>query len=250
MKKKFVVAANWKSYLDSTESSRLLAKLDGVTDATYVEHIVCPSLISLSQRKCSPQKWSFGVQDLFWDGHGAYTGEPHIKDVKKLKAKYAIVGHSERRVYLGETDTTVSMKAMFARENKITPIICIGENMKQHKDGTTTTVLRRQLQSVVAPLMQHGSETIYIAYEPIWAIKGFGTGKKVKAKELAETIAFLRSYLDKYEHVRYKLLYGGSVDAQLAPQYMNVSIDGFLIGSASTKYASLKDLLKSIYSRI
>lgn len=249
MKNKFLVVANWKSYLDSSQSSRLLSKLDGFSDTSHVKHIVCPSLVAVSQQASVLKKWYLGVQDIFWEGQGAYTGEFHIKDLKKLKVKYAIVGHSERRVYLGETDAMVAKKALFALENNVTPIICFGENMAQHKAGKTKSVLRSQLQAIIGNVAEGAKKAnIIIAYEPIWAIKGFGTGKKVSQKALAETILFIHNEMEKYTNCNYQLLYGGSVDDELAPKYMKTSIDGFLVGSASTKYASLKNLLQTIYS--
>ena len=177
-----------------------------------------------------------GAQDVSAWESGAYTGEVSAAMLKELGCRYAIVGHSERRQYHGETDSVVADKAKAALSAGVTPIVCVGETLAEREAGHTEEVVKRQLAAVI-----HGNghciSEIVVAYEPVWAI---GTGKTATPQEAQSVHAVLRAQLaaatDRAAGM--KILYGGSMNAANAATLLaQPDIDGGLIGGASLKAA-------------
>lgn len=177
-----------------------------------------------------------GAQDVSAWVSGAYTGEVSAAMLKELGCRYAIVGHSERRQYHGETDSLVADKAKAALSAGVTPIVCVGETLAEREAGHTEEVVKRQLAAVI-----HGNghciSEIVVAYEPVWAI---GTGKTATPQEAQSVHAVLRAQLaaatDRAAGM--KILYGGSMNAANAATLLaQPDIDGGLIGGASLKAA-------------
>lgn len=177
-----------------------------------------------------------GAQDVSAWVSGAYTGEVSAAMLKELGCRYAIVGHSERRQYHGETDSVVADKAKAALSAGVTPIVCVGETLAEREAGHTEEVVKRQLAAVI-----HGNghciSEIVVAYEPVWAI---GTGKTATPQEAQSVHAVLRAQLaaatDRAAGM--KILYGGSMNAANAATLLaQPDIDGGLIGGASLKAA-------------
>lgn len=183
-----------------------------------------------------------GAQDVSAWESGAYTGEVSAAMLKELGCRYAIVGHSERRQYHGETDAVVADKAKAALAAGVTPIVCVGETLAEREAGQTEEVVKRQLAAVIHT-NGHCISEIVVAYEPVWAI---GTGKTATPQEAQAVHAVLRAQLAAAtEHaVGVKILYGGSMNAANAATLLaQPDIDGGLIGGASLKAADFLTII-------
>jgi triosephosphate isomerase (TIM) len=179
---------------------------------------------------------ALGAQDVSSHEAGAYTGEVSAAMLRDLGVRYAIVGHSERRQYHGETDAVVAEKARMALASGITPIVCVGETLAERDAGATEDVVRRQLAAVIH-VNGHCISEIVVAYEPVWAI---GTGKTASPQQAQQVHAVLRAQLKAAtaRPERISILYGGSMNAGNAAQLLaEPDIDGGLIGGASLKPA-------------
>jgi len=175
-----------------------------------------------------------GSQDVSAHEQGAYTGEVAAAMLKDFAVRYAIVGHSERRQYHGETDEQVAHKAQRALSAGITPIVCVGETLAEREAGKTEEVVKRQLAAVIHT-NGHCISEIVVAYEPVWAI---GTGKTASPEQAQAVHAVLRAQLKAAtEHSdRVHILYGGSMNAANAAELLaQPDIDGGLIGGAALK---------------
>ena len=183
-----------------------------------------------------------GAQDVSAHESGAYTGEISAAMLKDLGCRFAIVGHSERRQYHGETDALVAEKARAALACGVTPIVCVGETLEEREAGRTVAVVKRQLAAVIHA-NGHCISELVLAYEPVWAI---GTGKTASPEEAQAVHAVLRAQLKAAtdQFARVKILYGGSMNASNAASLLaQTDIDGGLIGGASLK---APDFLKII----
>lgn len=183
-----------------------------------------------------------GAQDVSAQASGAYTGEVSAAMLKELGCRYAIVGHSERRQYHGESDALVADKARAALASGITPIVCVGETLAEREAGHTEEVVKRQLAAVIHANGRCISE-IVVAYEPVWAI---GTGKTASPEEAQAVHAVLRAQLKAAtdQSARVKILYGGSMNAANAATLLaQPDIDGGLIGGASLKAADFLTII-------
>jgi triosephosphate isomerase len=185
---------------------------------------------------------ALGSQDVSAQESGAYTGEISAAMLKDFGTRYAIVGHSERRQYHGETDATVAAKATRALAAGITPIVCVGETLAEREAGRTEEVVKRQLAAVIHA-NGHCISEIVVAYEPVWAI---GTGKTATPEMAQQVHAVLRAQLQAAsEHAdRVHILYGGSMNAANAQLLLAQSdIDGGLVGGAALKAADFLSII-------
>jgi triosephosphate isomerase len=177
---------------------------------------------------------ALGAQDVSSQPSGAFTGEVSAVMLKDFGCRYAIVGHSERRQYHGETDALVAAKAQQALSQGITPIVCVGETLAERDAGRTTEVVKRQLAAVIQA-NGHCISEIVVAYEPVWAI---GTGKTASPQDAQAVHAVLRAQLAaaSANASRVKIIYGGSMNAANAAMLLaQPDIDGGLVGGASLK---------------
>lgn len=182
------------------------------------------------------------AQDVSQYDKGAYTGETSADMLRDLGVRYALVGHSERRQYHGETDAAVAAKAQAALAKGVTPIVCVGETLEEREAGHTEQVVKRQLAAVIHQVGHCISELV-VAYEPVWAI---GTGKTATPEQAQAVHAVLRAQLAAAtEHAeRIPLLYGGSMNAANAAQLLSqADIDGGLVGGASLKAADFLQII-------
>lgn len=218
----------------------LLALAQGLAVKPSCDVAVCvpaPYLAQLQALKAGNSSLSalkVGAQDVSAQSSGAYTGEVSAAMLKELGCSYALVGHSERRQYHGETDALVADKAKAALAVGITPIVCIGETLAEREAGRTEEVVKRQLAAVIHT-NGHCISEIVLAYEPVWAI---GTGKTASPEEAQAVHAVLRAQLKAAtdQSARVKILYGGSMNAANAATLLaQPDIDGGLIGGASLK---------------
>ncbi len=163
---------------------------------------------------------------------GAFTGEVSARMLAEFRCLYAIVGHSERRQYYGDTDSVVAAKAVAALAAGLTPIVCVGETLAERDAGVTASVVLRQLDAVLTAVGANAAKLV-VAYEPVWAI---GTGRTASPEEAQAVHAVLRARLAKNGAAECSLLYGGSVKADNAKAlFAMMDIDGGLIGGASLK---------------
>ncbi len=242
MKKKFLIA-NWKMHLNPRQSRSLVQgylKYAGTSE--HVSTILCPSFTSLSDVSAligKNRSVHIGVQDCFWKTSGSFTGEESPSILYGLGVRYVLIGHSERRIHLGETDAMVHAKLEgIMEQSKLKPILCIGENGGERKSCSTFEILEKQLRSALNRLKI--TRQFLIAYEPVWAI-GSGTSiTPVECKKIADWIrAFLAKRYPSISSVT-PILYGGSVDLTNAHSIIaDGGVDGLLVGSASLHVRSL-----------
>ena len=243
--KKKLIAGNWKMNGSLAANEALLKALLAGVGAPACEIAVCVPAPYLAQVQSlvAGSPVALGAQDVSAQPQGAFTGEQSAAMLKDFGVRYAIVGHSERRQYHGETDELVAAKTAIALANGITPIVCVGETLAEREAGHTEEVVKRQLAAVIH-VNGHCISEIVVAYEPVWAI---GTGKTATPAQAQAVHAVLRAQLHHAasEHAAgIRILYGGSMNAANAAELLaEADIDGGLIGGASLKAA---DILKII----
>lgn len=236
-KKKQLIAGNWKMNGGLAANEALLGALRQRVGQPVCDVAVCVPAPYLAQVQALAQGTpiALGAQDVSAHAQGAYTGEQSVAMLKDFGVRYAIVGHSERRQYHGETDEVVAAKAGAALAGGITPIVCVGETLAEREAGHTEEVVRRQLAAVIHA-NGHCISEIVVAYEPVWAI---GTGKTASPEEAQAVHAVLRAQLAHAAAdaaARIRILYGGSMNAANAAALLaQPDIDGGLIGGASLK---------------
>lgn len=209
---------SFKSQIENTNNQR--------------EIILCTPFTSLTvmSKNLHGGRVKLGAQNIHWEDKGAYTGEIAGDMLKEIGVDYAIVGHSERRQYFGETDNTVNLRLKAAQEHGITPILCVGETKQQRDAGETEDIIISQLKKGLVGVDQNN---LVIAYEPIWAI---GTGDTCESSEANRVIGLIRQQL---ENKNVSIQYGGSVKPNNIDEIMAQSeIDGALVGGASLEPAS------------
>lgn len=185
---------------------------------------------------------ALAAQDVSQHEKGAYTGETSASMLQDVGARYALVGHSERRQYHGETDAIVAAKAQAALAKGVTPIVCVGETLQEREAGQTEQVVKRQLAAVIHHV-GHCTSELVVAYEPVWAI---GTGKTATPEQAQAVHAVLRAQLAAATEyaARMPLLYGGSMNAANAAELLaQADIDGGLVGGASLKAADFLQII-------
>ena len=246
--RKAIIAGNWKMNKTPDEARALVEELIPLVADAECDVVVCPPFVDLCpvSKAIKGTNIHLGAQNIHWAKSGAFTGEISADMLKKFGVEYAIVGHSERRQYFGETDATVNMRAKAALENDITPIICVGESLEQRERGETDEFVASQVRGALEGISADDARRIVIAYEPIWAI---GTGRTATAEMAEETITVIRKTLrsifgnDAAETVR--IQYGGSMNPQNAASLMAMeNIDGGLIGGASLKAEDFSKVVK------
>ncbi len=239
MTRKKLIAGNWKmnGSLEANEAlvRAVLAGLPGAAgDRSEAAVCVPEPYLSQVQQLAKGTALATGAQDVSVHASGAYTGEVSAAMLREFGARYAIVGHSERRQYHGETDAQVADKAKAALAAGITPIVCVGETLAEREAGQTEAVVKRQLAAVIH-VNGHCISEIVVAYEPVWAI---GTGKTATPEQAQQVHAVLRAQLHaaSTHDDRVRILYGGSMNAANAASLLaQPDIDGGLIGGASLK---------------
>jgi triosephosphate isomerase len=235
MKRK-LIAGNWKMNGSLASNEALVRALVEGMGGAPCEVAVCVPAPYLAQVDAlrAGSALQLGAQDVSRHTQGAYTGEVSAAMLKEFGVRYAIVGHSERRQYHGETDALVAEKARTALAAGITPIVCVGETLAEREAGKTQDVVKRQMAAVIHT-NGHCISEIVLAYEPVWAI---GTGKTASPEQAQEVHALLRAQLKAAtEHSeRVHILYGGSMNAANAATLLaQPDIDGGLVGGASQK---------------
>lgn len=240
--KRTLIAGNWKMNLNVQSASLLVNRLDKQIKAVRdVEIVLAPTMLTLQpiSLEIDRRKFRLASQDAYYKDEGAYTGEVSFAMLKGL-VNYAIIGHSERRIYFRESLELVRDKVQAAVRSGIVPILCVGETKRERANGETKRVVHDQVVTALSNLTADEVESLVIAYEPVWAISTFG-GEVSKPDDMQKVMKMIRAHIgDLYgarvaEQVR--VLYGGSVNADTASAYLNLEdCDGALIGGASLNY--------------
>lgn len=246
MKQK-LIAGNWKMNGSLEANAALVAALRaGLSSSLGCGVALCvpaPYLASV-MALVHGSPLVVGAQDVSEHDAGAYTGEVSAAMLKDLGVRYAIVGHSERRLYHGETDAVVAAKVQKSLACGVTPIVCVGETLQEREAGQTEEVVKRQLAAVIHT-NGHCISEIVVAYEPVWAI---GTGKTASPEQAQQVHAVLRAQLlaATPQAARISILYGGSMNAANAAQLLaQPDIDGGLVGGASLKAADFLSIVRA-----
>lgn len=248
MKKKLIVG-NWKMNGALAANASLVQALRaGLTSnlACGVALAVPAPYLAQMQALCAGSGIDVAAQDVSQHEAGAFTGEVSAAMLRDFGVRYALVGHSERRQFHGESDQAVAGKAQRALAAGITPIVCVGETLAEREAGQTEAVVRRQLAAVIHRNGRCISEVV-VAYEPVWAI---GTGKTATPEQAQEVHLALRTQLAAATvHAdAMRLLYGGSMNAGNAEQLLAQSdIDGGLVGGASLKAADFLSIIAAAH---
>ncbi|HEY8843044.1 MAG TPA: triose-phosphate isomerase [Gaiellaceae bacterium] len=225
-----LIAGNWKMYKGLRETREFC---EAFSPPEGVEAVLCPPFVSLPAAVESGQ--TVFAQNVHWAPEGAFTGEISAPMLLELGVAGAIVGHSERRQYFGETDETVARRTVAALEHGLRVIACVGESEEERESGQMELVLRIQVETIADAAGGH--EGLVVAYEPVWAI---GTGKTASPEQAREAHAFIKSLLPV------PVLYGGSVKPDNAAELLaQEGIDGALVGGASLEVESFTAICRA-----
>lgn len=248
-----LVIGNWKMHLNTSQASLLLHRLhERIKIHRDVEVVLAPSMLVLQPLsiQIDRRKFRLAAQNAFHKDEGAYTGEVSFTMLQDL-VHYVIVGHSERRIYFNESLDEIRDKVSAAIRNNIAPVLCVGETHDERHSGETKQVLHDQLTSALSNLTASDIENVVIAYEPVWAISTFG-GELAKPSDVQTQFDFIRHQIRELygpkaaKNVR--VLYGGSVDDQIARGYLEIDgCDGVLVGGASLNYHKFSGIVDAAY---
>ena len=248
--RKTVIAGNWKMNMTATETKKFAEELKKIMPrAKWCDTLICvPACnIQTAAKAFKDLRISVGAENVYFEEKGAYTGEISADMLKDLGVKYVIVGHSERRQYFCETDTTVNKKVHAALNAGLNPIICVGESLDQREMGVTMELIALQVKSALAGVAAENIRRCVIAYEPIWAI---GTGKTATGEQAAEVCGFIRATIRAMYGARIArsvtIQYGGSMNPANAAELLgHEDIDGGLIGGASLDAGKFMDIVNA-----
>jgi len=248
---RYFIAGNWKMNKVTEETVPLIQRIQSrIGHITQVSIVVCPPFTVLDRVSKMLEEMNsnvqLGAQNMHAETSGAYTGEIAADMLRDFFCAYVILGHSERRQYFGETDAFINKKVHTALSNKLRPILCVGETLEEREAGTTSDVVKQQIEKGLAGITLEKAEDLVIAYEPVWAI---GTGKTAIPDMAQEVHAFIRELLvetlnkDLADKVR--ILYGGSMKPGNAADLLEQpDINGGLIGGASLDSESFSELVE------
>ena len=238
-----LIIANWKANPNTFNQALVLAK-----GSDFKNAVIAPPYIYLQTISWALKKAALCAQDTFWEEDGPYTGEVTPSQLKSLKVKYVIIGHSERRE-LGETDEMINKKVKTALKAGLKVVLCVGEDWSTRRKGIAAAKrfvgdqLKQDLKLITNKLM---TNNLLIAYEPVWAISTSKGGKPDTPKSSVEMINYIKKTLTTYYQLHTtKILYGGSVTPKNAKSFLSQpEIDGALIGGASLNPKSFKAIIK------
>ncbi|PWY94155.1 TPIA Triosephosphate isomerase [Aspergillus sclerotioniger CBS 115572] len=240
MPRQFFVGGNFKMNGTADSITSIINNLNGATLDSSAEVVVSPpTLYLLPARQAAGDKIGVAAQNVFDKPNGAFTGEISVEQLRDAKINWTIIGHSERRVILKETDEFIARKVKAAIQGGISVIFCIGETLEEREANKTIDVVTKQLNAVAKELSKEQWSKVVIAYEPVWAI---GTGKVATTAQAQEVHAAIRQWLidaisaEVSENTR--IIYGGSVSEKNCRELAKeADVDGFLVGGASLKPA-------------
>ena len=248
MTRRILIAGNWKMNTRASQAASLAkAVVESSGREPSVDVVLCPPSVYLSvvADAVAGTPVELGAQNLYPESDGAFTGEINAGMLTDVGCRYVILGHSERRALMGETDVQVNKKLQAALAGNLIPIVCVGETLQQREAGQTEQVVETQIRGSLQGLDEVRAAGIVIAYEPVWAI---GTGKTASPAQAEEVHAFIRQLLselftpDVASQIR--IQYGGSVKPDNAKELLSqLNIDGALVGGASLKAADFAGII-------
>lgn len=248
MKRKKIVAGNWKMNMTLDESIELSNALINIKKPN-VDVLIAPSFTNIYTLKKHFDSHQIDViaQNVNQNSKGAFTGEISVEMLKSIGVNYVIIGHSERRSLFGETDQILFEKVNYATNNDMNVIFCIGEELQQRQNGNYFDVIQKQLEMGVLSLSTEQIKKVTLAYEPVWAI---GTGVTANPDQIQEIHQFIRNLIhqsfDETISNSIRILYGGSVKPTNAVEIFNLpDVDGGLIGGASLKFADFQSIVEA-----
>ncbi len=250
MTRRQIFAGNWKMYKTRSEALDLARGIvAGAGKVSGKEVVIFPPAVWAAEvaALCAGSAVSAGIQNMYFEKEGAFTGEISPPMVKDTGCRWVLIGHSERRHVFGETDDMVNKKVLAAIAHGIEPMLCVGELLDEREKGVTNDVVKRQITEALKGVDAASLRKVVIAYEPVWAI---GTGK-VATPEIAEEVhAFTRgvvaSLYGKEAADSMPVLYGGSVKPDnIAGLIQKENVDGVLVGGASLKIDSFLDIVRA-----
>ncbi len=249
MRKKFIVG-NWKMNKTPSEAMALARALKiKLTDIKKTEMGVCPPFIAIPAvtEILRGTKILMGAQNLYFQKSGAFTGEISAAMIKDAGCELVIIGHSERRQFFGETDTSVNQKIQIALAENLRPIVCIGETLEERENGRTEAVIEKQFTGAMKDLTDSQVRRLVIAYEPVWAI---GTGRNATVQQADDVHRQIRALTEKMYGAGLAaeliIQYGGSVKPDNAQALLgSENIDGALVGGASLDADSFAAIVRA-----
>tara|TARA_A100000164_G_scaffold144307_1_gene128079 strand:+ start:102 stop:857 length:756 start_codon:yes stop_codon:yes gene_type:complete len=248
MKRKKIVAGNWKMNMTLDESIELSNALININKSN-VDVMIAPSFTNLYPLKKHFDTHQIDViaQNVNQNSKGAFTGEVSVEMLKSIGVNCVIIGHSERRSLFGETDQILFEKVNYATSNDMNVIFCFGEELQQRQNGNYFDIIQQQLEIGVLSLPSELIKKVTLAYEPVWAI---GTGVTANPDQIQEIHQFIRNLIhqrfDETISNSIRILYGGSVKSTNAVEIFNLAdVDGGLIGGASLKFADFQSIVEA-----
>jgi triosephosphate isomerase len=244
------VAGNWKMNLNGEQSRKLCQALkDQLKGVSNVRLAVCPPYVYLKDASSvlAGSNIAVGAQNMYVEDEGAFTGEVSGRMLLDAGCRLVILGHSERRHVMGESDAFINRKTLKALAVGLEPILCVGEKLEQREAGQTESVVTTQLRAGLDGVTAQQMAKVVIAYEPVWAI---GTGKTATPEQAEEVHKLLRGLLVEMYGARVAektiIQYGGSVKPDNVAQLMsNPNVDGALVGGASLKADAFVPLVQA-----
>lgn len=247
--RKNMLAGNWKMNMSAASTkeyfSAMSDKLASQAGAENIDLVIgAPYTLLATAVESKPSTFSIASQSVHWEDTGAFTGEISPAMLKELGVTHAIIGHSERRQFFGETDETVLKRTEKALQVGITPIVCVGELLADREAGNTEAVVKSQVEAVIKNIP--ATAELVIAYEPVWAI---GTGLAATSDQAEQVHAFIRGLLvEAYGDDiagKIRILYGGSMKPANIDELMSQpNVDGGLVGGASLKPNDFFEMIK------
>lgn len=252
MSKHYVFVANWKMQLSYAQTILYCRKnhqeLKALAALPHIQQlIICPTMPAINAVKDLMQDTSvlLGAQDCSCFSAGPYTGEVSAKSLAEIGCAYCLVGHSERRIFFGETDARAAQKIDELLNEKIVPILCVGETYQEYCSGLTQTVLENHLRALTENIRAQNRivNQLLCAYEPIWAV---GTGIVAVPEVIEPVLRFMHAwFLRECPQIqKVTCLYGGSLDEKNIQKMISIKeLDGFLVGGASLDFQKFKNML-------
>ncbi len=235
--KRLLIAGNWKMNLNRTMAIDLAGEFATADLPTEVDVCICPPYVYLDAVgiRIHGTRIQLGSQDVYFEPPGAFTGEISTSMLSDVGCDFVILGHSERRNVIGESNELINRKVKAVLNAKLTPILCLGELLEQREAGKTLDVVQNQFDGSLAGISAEQMARIVLAYEPVWAI---GTGKTATPEQAQEVHSDLRKIMAKCYNSAIaqdvRILYGGSVKPSNASELLSqADIDGALVGGAS-----------------
>ena len=245
-----VIAGNWKMHHGPSATRKFFSEFSPRLSGAEPTILIFPPAISLlaaAESRGGRPEISLGIQNIHWEPKGAFTGEHSAGMALAAGARFALVGHSERRHVFGETDPQVERKVAAAIGEGLAPVVCVGETLDERRDARVEEVIVRQLDAALLGVPEDVKKSILIAYEPVWAI---GTGETATVDDVADAHGILRRRLREVRGDGFAqevpILYGGSVKPGNAAELLAVTdVDGVLVGGASLDPESFARIAES-----